>query len=198
MAAGGSGNIRSSSCLVCYFLLLRRSPPSAAPEAPALPKEVLVSILQQLPLPQRLTCALVCNTWAAAAAAVPTAVSTQLRSNEHCQQLQHWLSKHAGLVVSLNNPPHLYRTGDPGGSWSPLQLPVHKFVRLRSLDLSWLKLQSAQGASTGSSSSGGSSLTERQAAMAAAAAAQAAASVMLLYCRSCRSCCCPESRSLRS
>jgi hypothetical protein len=77
-------------------------------------------------------------------------VSIQLRSSDHCGQLQDWLSKHADVVVSLNS-------WGEDGSWSPLQVPVHYFVRLRSLNLGMLKLQLAQGASTGASSGSGSS-----------------------------------------
>jgi hypothetical protein len=83
----------------------------------------------------------------------------RLRSSEHCRQLQHWLSKHAGVVASLISAPDVLASCDPDewATWNPLQLPVQKLVQLRHLHLSWVKVQSAEGVSTGSSAGGSAS-----------------------------------------
>lgn len=72
--------------------------PSLLPE---LPEAAIVAILQRVPLRARLnSCALVCRAWAAEAVSAPANINQQLRSNQHCMQLQDWLALHGGVVVT--------------------------------------------------------------------------------------------------
>jgi hypothetical protein len=96
-------------------------------------------ILQHVPLLERFTsCALVCRAWAAAAAAVPSAVCLPPKDSDHLVQLQDWLALRGGAVVALTLQPlpHTYQH-----KWSTLQLPVLKLVRLRSLNLCYINAQ---------------------------------------------------------
>jgi hypothetical protein len=53
---------------------------------------VVVCILSHISLlQQRLRCALVCRTWAAAAVKVPAVVICGIKDSDHCDQLQQWL-----------------------------------------------------------------------------------------------------------
>jgi hypothetical protein len=118
-------------------------------------------ILQHVPLKERLTrCALVCRAWAAAAAAAPAVLEVRLQDKKHCQQLQDWVGKHAGVLAGLTVD--LWR--EDAFDWvAPLlQLPLPKFLQLHSLHLGSIKVQLAvQGVVTRSSAKRqrGSSLT---------------------------------------
>lgn len=142
----------------------------------------MACILQHVPLQQRLTsCALVCQLWAALAAAVPGVLDVRLKSTEHCQHLQDWLNKHGAVVVKLRARGPLFNVSD---EWLRLQLPVQHLTHLRSLDLSWrLSFQLQLPAiSVTIPAVGRSSLTGTQ----AAALQAAVAALLLLCCRTCR------------
>jgi hypothetical protein len=104
------------------------------PVLPYLPAAAVACILQHVPLHERLTsCALVCRTWAAAAATAPAVVNTELHGSRHLTQLQSWLGKHCAVVTSLTvTAPDIlaWRERD---KWRLLQLPVPQFTRLRTL-----------------------------------------------------------------
>lgn len=101
-----------------------------------LPEEVVMSILRQLPLQERLRCASVCRAWAAAVAKVPAVVICGINSSKHCEQLQHWLDKPGRAVVALHCAS---RRGWPN---SPLlQLPTPKLTLLRNLQMYQIKSQ---------------------------------------------------------
>ena len=130
------------------------------PELPELPDAAVACILHHVPLQHRLSCcALVCRAWAAAAVAVPAVIDVDFTSSERSGQVQHWLAKHGGAVAGLTG------AGTQGGDVHlshPLQLPVQKFTQLRSLTLSYLKVElPLQGVSTDSSAGtlSGSALT---------------------------------------
>jgi hypothetical protein len=110
------------------------TPAAPAQQLPELPEAAVACILQHVPLRERLThCALVCRAWAALAAAAPANVDVQgVYGRERCEQLQYWLNKHAGVVVTF--------TAEDCSRW-PLQLPILKLTQLHSLDLWWLKVQ---------------------------------------------------------
>lgn len=106
-----------------------------------LPEEVAVCILRHMPLQQRLRCALVCHTWAAAAAKVPAIVICGLDSSEQSGKLQHWLGKHGGVVEVMH-----CASQEVWPTCPLLQLPVPKLTQLRSLNLYRIKSQlAAQG-----------------------------------------------------
>ena len=134
-----------------------------------LPEAVVACILQHVPLQERLTsCALVCRTWATAAALVPADVDVRLKDCEHRRQLQLWLGKHAGVVVALtavgkSGKRRCFNRGRTNAVkdytesiqpfFLPLQLPTLQLTQLCSVDLSHLNLKlSAQGFSTACSS----------------------------------------------
>jgi hypothetical protein len=112
-------------------------------------------ILQHVPLRQRLNCcALVCRSWAAAAAAAPAEVNAELDS-ERCEQLQDWLAKHGGVVVGLTT-----RLSTASLRWRVkdlLALPVQKLTQLRRLELYQLKVYSSAAGSTSSAAGSTSS-----------------------------------------
>jgi hypothetical protein len=139
-------------------------------------------ILRHVRLQQRLNCcALVCRSWAAAAAAAPADVEITIKSSEHCQQLQHWLTKHGAVVVRL--VAHDWSGNTKGLRW--LQLPLQHLTQLHSLALyttnAQLPAQIATRSSTrktkGSSLTGPSSSNAVGSIGSAAAATAAAAAV---------------------
>lgn len=97
-----------------------------------LPVAVVANILQHVPQNQRLSsCALVCSSWATAAAAA----TTQLRRDTQLplaklSALGKWLEQHAKQMVSLDLS--LYSAQVTG---VPLQLPYHDLVQLTRLHL---------------------------------------------------------------
>lgn len=119
---------------------------------------MLSCILQHVPQQERLTsCTLVCRAWAAAAAAATAGVDAQLQSSEHGAQLQDWLRECGAVVVTLRMRPQ-NSPCVPWRSWRPQQLHVAKLMRLRSLHLSFIKLQlPVQGVTTRNSTRNGSS-----------------------------------------
>jgi hypothetical protein len=67
-----------------------------------LPVGVLASILQPLPLRERLTsCSLVCRSWAAAVAATSAHVEVESSSSIRWGHVQDWLQGHAGQATSI-------------------------------------------------------------------------------------------------
>jgi hypothetical protein len=63
------------------------------PRLPELPQEVVVSILQAMPLQARLQAALVCKAWAKSATLITTHAEAELRPRA-CQHFEHWLKSH--------------------------------------------------------------------------------------------------------
>ena len=115
-------------------------------------------ILSHVTLQQRLTCcALVCRSWAAAAAAAPADVEITINSSKHCQQLQHWLTKHGAVVARLDASDFVWN--NPGLFW--LHLPVQHLKQLHSLALYSINAQLPPHIATHSSTrrTKGSSLT---------------------------------------
>jgi hypothetical protein len=116
-----------------------------------LPTALLTRVLQALPQRERLaSCATVCSSWAAAAAAATVEVDLKVVRKTDLPAFQPWLNKHAGQLVSLKGT----------GSWSidrhgTLCLPTGQLQQLSRLDLSGLELQLETlnaGSSSGSSS----------------------------------------------
>lgn len=109
-----------------------------AAELPALPDAVLTTILQHIPLWQRLTvCTLVCKAWAAAVASTTADVDHQLWYPPECQQLGVWLQQWAAQVVSMQL--------SAGDDWEyerlPIELPCCKLSQLERLSVTDLMLQ---------------------------------------------------------
>lgn len=99
----------------------------APPAAPPLPEAVLVAIARQLPLQQRLrSFALVCRTWAAAAAATPADLQAELGSCIRWENVQEWLHQNADQVSSIRFSHH-------GNRRQLLQLPCARLTRLQQL-----------------------------------------------------------------
>ena len=119
-------------------------------ELPDLPGPAVASILQHMPLRQRLNCcALVCCSWAAAAAAAPADVCAWLPSSERREQVQGWLDKHAGVVASLKAHP------SPSAlDGLSLGLPVAKLTQLHKLHLTELNVTSSSSGSSDRSTVG--------------------------------------------
>jgi hypothetical protein len=62
--------------LLCFAIPADAMAPPTSPTDSMLPPELLLQVLQLVPLPQRLYgCALVCKSWAAAAVAATTKIS---------------------------------------------------------------------------------------------------------------------------
>jgi hypothetical protein len=128
-----------------------------------LPQTLLIRILQLLPQRERLTsCALVCKSWAEAAAAATVevdvpAVARAEHTHERIAAFQPWLEQHAGQLVSLRVP-------QPVDSWTwtnsvkrPfLHLPSCQLQQLSRLELERLEVCLKPTASSSSTSSGGS------------------------------------------
>jgi len=96
------------------------------PELPQLSEDVLVSLLQYLPLRERLSCALVCKAWAAAAALTTADLEAELGSCIRWEHLQEWLHQHAAQVSSIRFNHH-------GQHSQLLQLPCSRLTKLRGL-----------------------------------------------------------------
>lgn len=99
----------------------------APPAAPPLPEAVLVAIARQLPLQQRLrSFALVCRTWAAAAAAAPSDLQAELGSCIRWEHVHKWLHQNSDQVASIRFSHH-------GNRRQLLQLPCARLTRLQQL-----------------------------------------------------------------
>jgi hypothetical protein len=97
----------AASCRL-FLLHCRTNNSSAAlvQQLPDLPEAAVACILKHVPLRRRLSrCALVCRAWAAVAVTVPALVDIEIKSSNHCEQLQEWLGKHGGVVVELTAYP---------------------------------------------------------------------------------------------
>jgi hypothetical protein len=93
-----------------------------------------------VPLRQRLNCcALVCRTWAAAAAAAPAEVVIWLDSRDRCAQLQGWLAKCGDVVVSVSTRDDV---ASRRGGFLGLKLPTPELTALRQLSVSRLNIRS--------------------------------------------------------
>lgn len=96
---------------------------------PQLPEAVLVSILQQLPLRERLaSCALVCRHWAAAAVLTTADLEAELSSCIRWEHVQDWLHMHAGQVSSIKFSHHGHRS-------QLLPLPASRLIKLQQLEV---------------------------------------------------------------
>jgi hypothetical protein len=100
------------------------------------PLPVISQILQHVPLRQRLSsCALVCSTWAAAAAAATNSINIEilpkqlpalgLWMQQHGKYVQHLQVKQRGLNVFTSEPTNLIQ----------LHLPAHQLMQLTSLQV---------------------------------------------------------------
>lgn len=97
------------------------------PAAPPLPEAVLVTIARQLPLQQRLSSfALVCQTWAAAAAATPADLEADCSSCIRWEHVQDWLHQNADQVSRIRFSHH-------GNRRQLLQLPCARLMKLQQL-----------------------------------------------------------------
>lgn len=106
------------------------TPPTAAAQ---LPIAVLARILQRVPQQQRLSaCALVCNAWAAAAAAATHSITTEVSRTDLnvVPSFEAWLQHHDSLDVR--------------GRWSKLELPCAALVQLTSLSLESCEVRTFQ------------------------------------------------------
>lgn len=108
-------------------------------QLPELPEAVVISILQQIPLRDRLACcALVCKSWASAAACTAMDLRADVTGPEGCRQMQNWLEQSAGQVNSIN----LTYCTRPDEILSPVQsrllLPCSKLTGLETLRLYYL------------------------------------------------------------
>lgn len=95
-------------------------------ELPHLSEDVLVSLLQYLPLRERLGCALVCKAWAAAAALTTADLEAELGSCIRWEHVQEWLHQHAAQVSSIRFNHH-------GQHSQVLQLPCSRLAKLQKL-----------------------------------------------------------------
>jgi hypothetical protein len=94
--------------------------------------ELAAEVLRHVPQQQRLTqCALVCRTWASAAAVATLHVKCKL-TPATAPALQAWLQQHAGQLLTLQLS---------GRGRISLRLPLHKLKRLKILKLQYFKLQ---------------------------------------------------------
>jgi hypothetical protein len=125
---------------------------------PALPGELLRSVLHRVDVQQRVgSCSLVCRAWRAAAGAVTTEVVVKsdkesphhLSSRQRIYSLGQWLCAHAAAVD------HLTVQGDSEGPFNAggtplLQLPVSQVRQLQLLSVDGCDLQALpEGGSSG-------------------------------------------------
>ena len=106
-----------------------------------MPHEVLVRIMQAVPLQHRLhTCALVSTAWAKAATAATTSIcDSQLSSNHRVSDILAWVSKHGQHVSSLALEPSIRVAGR-----KLLEL-LQPLPNLRSMDLKGMSMRLAPG-----------------------------------------------------
>jgi hypothetical protein len=109
-----------------------------------LPFPVLVHILKFVPTAHRLSsCAAVCQSWAAAAAAATTnsAISQGSFSADTVQSLSNWLDQHASDVVSIKVPEVSFSNKRKLYNLHPLALPCAQLSKLKSLQLQGCSVQ---------------------------------------------------------
>jgi hypothetical protein len=103
-----------------------------------LDEELTAQILSRVPLSERLTqCALVCRSWASAAALATEHVRVKLRADT-LPAFQSWMQLHAAQLLSLQ----LTASGSlwPSKELRVLQLPLQDFSQLQQLELDYFRL----------------------------------------------------------
>lgn len=117
-------------------------------ELPSLPHDVLVMVLEHVPLRERVAaCAMVCTAWAAAAAAAPAHLALSLGSVIRWQHAQDWVVLRGQQLTSLS-------LEHKGGGQQVFHLPCAKLSGLERLTAHYMQLRFQHTTTDGGADSG--------------------------------------------